>query len=640
MEIQPIVIGTAGHIDHGKSTLVRGLTGIDPDRLKEEQERGLTIDLGFAPLELPDGRLVGIVDVPGHEKFVRNMVAGATGIDLVVLVVAADDGVMPQTIEHLAIMEVLGVKQGLIALTKIDMVDAELVQLATDDVRETVRDTFLATAPLVRVSAVTGEGMDELRTLLFELAARTTPRSSEGVFRLPVQRVFSRKGFGTVVTGIPVAGEARVGDVLEVLPGGKRAKVRGLNAYKQTAELVRAGHSSAINFSDLDQRDVVRGSVVATPGFFQARTLLAARFQALRGGGHGSRTIKNRMQVRLHTGTADPPGEIVLLDREEILPGESGLVQLRLADPVVVAPGDRFVLRLLSPVVTLGGGVILEESRYRLKRFKNFVLEELTRQEDSLGDPRELLESVLVRGGKRLIPTDELAVAMKLPKREVEAMLAELSADGRALSPKASRWIHREVLDGARLLVSETMANWFASEAHRTRIDLLELRSRTRLDDDLLRVVLDLEAAAGTLELLPGGKVRARGRRVELPERLQAAASRMRAALVESGLKPPSAPELAELAGLASKEAALVLQHLVDDEEIVHIGGEFYVAAPALDDARAAVVANCEKNGNLVLPELRERLDSTRKYLIPILEFFDGQGLTLRQGGHRILKRR
>ena len=247
MDIQPIVIGTAGHIDHGKSTLVRALTGIDPDRLKEEKERGLTIDLGFAPLELPDGRLVGIVDVPGHERFIRNMVAGATGIDLVLLVVAADDGVMPQTREHLHIMELLGVGRGLIALTKIDMVESDLVDLAEEDVRDYVRGTFLDDAPLVRVSAKNGEGMDSLRDVLFSLAAGAEPRSKEGVFRMPIQRVFSKSGFGTVVTGIPVGGEARIGDVLEVLPAGMRGKVRGLNAYKRSTERVRAGHSSAIN---------------------------------------------------------------------------------------------------------------------------------------------------------------------------------------------------------------------------------------------------------------------------------------------------------------------------------------------------------------------------------------------------------
>ncbi|NOT32346.1 MAG: selenocysteine-specific translation elongation factor, partial [Planctomycetes bacterium] len=269
MEIQPIVIGTAGHIDHGKSTLVKALTGIDPDRLKEEQERGMTIDLGFARFDLPDGRRVGMVDVPGHERFIKNMVAGATGIDLVVLVVAADDGVMPQTREHLAIMQILGVARGLIALTKIDMVEPGLVELAAEDVLAAVRGTFLEGAPILPLSAHTGAGLEAFKQELFRLALATRPRSDEGVFRMPVQRVFSAKGFGTVLTGIPVSGTVALGDVLEVLPSGKRGKVRGIQAYQEAATRARAGHSTAINLADVSVEDVTRGNVLATPGFFR-----------------------------------------------------------------------------------------------------------------------------------------------------------------------------------------------------------------------------------------------------------------------------------------------------------------------------------------------------------------------------------
>ena len=311
MEIQPIVIGTAGHIDHGKSSLVRALTGVDPDRLKEEKARGLTIDLGFAPLELPDGRLVGIVDVPGHERFIRNMVAGASGIDLVVLVVAADDGVMPQTREHLSIMGLLGVGRGLLVLNKCDLVDEEMIELAELDVRETVAGTFLEGAPLFRLSATNGDGVEAFREALFAAAAEVEPRSAEGVFRMPVQRVFSSRGFGTVVTGIPVSGAVGVGDALEVLPGGLRGKARGLQAYKQKTERARAGHSTAINLSDVGQDEVQRGQVVATPGYFRAVRMLGARLTALP---DLERAVENRMRVRLHTGTAEVLGEVVLLD--------------------------------------------------------------------------------------------------------------------------------------------------------------------------------------------------------------------------------------------------------------------------------------------------------------------------------------
>ncbi|MCL4159014.1 UNVERIFIED_CONTAM: hypothetical protein GTU68_011548, partial [Idotea baltica] len=377
MEIQPIVIGTAGHIDHGKSTLVRALTGIDPDRLKEEKARGLTIDLGFAPLTLPDGRLVGIIDVPGHERFIKNMVAGASGIDLVVLVVAADDGVMPQTREHLSIMGLLGVKRGMIVLTKIDIVDEEMVELAEEDVRETVAGTFLEDAPIYRVSAISGEGFESFKGELFEAAGKVEPRAADGVFRMPIQRVFTSKGFGTVVTGIPLSGSVNVGDTLEILPGGMRGKVRGIQAYKQKADSARAGHSTAINISDVSHKEVKRGCVASAPGFYRAARLIGARLTMLP---HLDRPLQNRAAIRLHTGTIEAVGEVILLDAAELQPGDTGLVQIRLEEPVVCAPGDAFILRLASPLMSLGGGKILEESRFRLKRFKDFVIDGLDRQ--------------------------------------------------------------------------------------------------------------------------------------------------------------------------------------------------------------------------------------------------------------------
>ena len=636
MDIQPIVIGTAGHIDHGKSTLVRALTGIDPDRLKEEKERGLTIDLGFAPLELPDGRLVGIVDVPGHERFIRNMVAGATGIDLVLLVVAADDGVMPQTREHLHIMELLGVGRGLIALTKIDMVESDLVDLAEEDVRDCVRGTFLDDAPLVRVSAKNGEGMDSLRDVLFSLAAGAEPRSKEGVFRMPIRRVFSKSGFGTVVTGIPVGGEARIGDVLEVLPAGMRGKVRGLNAYKRSTERVRAGHSSAINFSDVDHHRVQRGDVVATPGFFAPQRMIAARFRALV---DLDRTVTNRMPVRLHTGTVDAPGEVILLDRDEIPPGESGIVQLRLQSPLICAPGDRFILRLLSPVVTLGGGAILEESRYRLKRFKSFVLAELAHQEESLASPAALLESLLARRGDELVASDELAVAIKRSLRETEELLQGLRDEARVVQPKPGRWMHVDRMESASRRVLQAMEAWFGEESHRRLMDVRELRSRTGFDAALLGVILDAAEEAGRIDQLPGGKVRPRGRESELPESFRNLAQDVGRRYADSRFKPPTPGEL--VTALAADEGDLrrALEHLVDVGELAHLGGELYLASSSIGEARNAIVENCTRHGHLEIPELRDQLGTTRKYLSPLLEYFDVQGLTIRQAGNRVLRR-
>ena len=638
MEIQPIVIGTAGHIDHGKSTLVRALTGTDPDRWEEEKARGMTIDLGFARFDLPSGRTVGIVDVPGHERFVRNMVAGATGIDLVLLVVAADDGVMPQTREHLAIMELVGVERGVVVLTKVDLVDPELADLSEEILRETLEGTFLEGAPLVRLSAVTGEGMEELRAVLAHEVEKTPPRSTEGIFRMPVQRVFSVRGFGTVLTGIPVSGSVEVGEMLEVLPLGQRGKVRGLQAYHDAVQVARAGHSTAINLSDIDHRRVTRGDVVATPGFFRPLKMVGGKLRAL---ADLERPIVNRMRVRVHTGTADALGELVLLDAQELGGGEEGLVQFRLSEPLVCAPGDRFVVRLASPVITLGGGVILEESRYRLKRFKAFVIDELERQASSLNSPLALLEAQLARHPDRWVPLDELAVILKRPRSETAALLAELEEKGKASSPgPGERWIHVDTLALCLDQVRDAIGRYFEEHPTRRKVDVRDLRSATTFDPALLAVLLDELAQRDELLLEPGGLVVPRGRRVVLDEATARLRERVLESLEGAGFQPPSASALAERLGVGAGELRAVLEHLVDEGEIVHLGGEAFIAAGPHGRAREEIIENCRRNGQLEIPELRDRLGTTRKYLIPLLEHFDASGLTVRRGAGRVLRRR
>ncbi|MAF67053.1 MAG: selenocysteine-specific translation elongation factor [Planctomycetes bacterium] len=638
MEIQPIVIGTAGHIDHGKSTLVRALTGIDPDRLKEEKERGLTIDLGFAPLELPDGRTVGIVDVPGHERFIKNMVAGASGIDLVVLVVAADDGVMPQTREHLAIMNMLGVSRGMIALTKIDMVEPDLAELAEEDVREAVAGTFLADAPLLGVSGVTGEGLEAFKEALFAAVDRCPARSIGGLFRMPVQRVFSSKGFGTILTGIPVDGVVRVGDALEVLPGGQRGRVRGLQAYRQKTEEARAGHSTAVNLSDVGQDEVRRGCVLATPGFFRAVRMVGARLRVL---DDLDRPFADRTAVRLHTGTAEVLGEAVLLDLPEVAPGGDALVQFRLEEPVVCAPGDPFIVRLASPSVTLGGGVILEESRYRLKRFKGFVLDELTRQEASLGSTRDLLEVSLSRLGEGLHLLADLAVGIKRPRAETAELLAAIAARGGAVSPDGGqKWIHAEALESGLEKLRAALAAWFERNELRDAIDVRDLRQEAGMEQGLLDALLEEEQARGGLKREAGGRVRLCGREIELDDDVRELWEAIGGCMEAGGFQPPTLDELAETCGVPLARVSEVVEMMVDRDELEHLGKGLFMNAACVGRAREEVIANCERNGALEIPELRDALKTTRRFLIPLLEYLDAQGLTLRQGGRRVLRRR
>ena len=636
MEIQPIVIGTAGHIDHGKSTLVQALTGTDPDRWAEEKARGMTIDLGFAGMDLPDGRRVGIVDVPGHERFIRNMVAGATGIDIVILVVAADDGVMPQTREHLAIMDMLGVKRGFVALTKVDAVDPEMAELAEEDVRETVEGTFLEDTPILHVSAIEGIGMDDLREHLMSMATLAEPRQSEGVFRMPVQRVFSARGFGTIVTGIPVTGSLKVGEVVEVLPSGQKGKVRGIQAYHEAADVARAGHSTALNITDIDHHLVNRGDVVATPGFFKPQTMVGARLKALHTLGI---SVANRMQVRVHTGTADAIGELVLLDAEELKAGEEGLVQFRMETPLVCAPGDPFVVRLASPALTLGGGVILEESRYRLKRFKTFIIDELERQASSLGSTSALLEAMLVRSPERWAALDELALGVKRPRAETEGLLSEMQTEAKVVDLGKSKWIHSETLGLCLVELSESLNGWFGENPLRARMDIRDLRARMKLDPALVGVLLEREAEEGRVVLSAGGFLALAGREVTLDPEVAQRREDVLTRLREARFQPPSPEELAVACSCSSDAIDTILKLGVDEGSVTHIGAELYLSGEVVEEARLAVIANCEKNGHLEIPELRDAIGTTRKFLIPILEQFDTEGLTLRQAGRRVLKK-
>ncbi|MEO0649080.1 MAG: selenocysteine-specific translation elongation factor [Planctomycetota bacterium] len=638
MEIQPVVVGTAGHIDHGKSSLVRALTGIEPDRLKEERERGLTIDLGFANFELPDGRRVGVVDVPGHERFVKNMVAGATGIDLVVLVVAADDGVMPQTREHLSIMQTLEVERGLVALTKCDAVDEDLIELAEADVAEAVAGTFLADAPVLRVSSVTGAGLEAFRDALFALCAATTPRSASGIFRMPIQRVFSVQGFGTVVTGIPVGGTVETGDELELLPQGRRVKVRGVQAYGRDASRARAGHSSALNVTDVDATRVRRGHVVAAPGVFRASRWISVRVEGAR---DLPRPVRDRTRVRFHAGTADPHGELVLLDVEELEPGGSALAQLRLAEPVVVAPGDRFVLRLLSPERTLGGGVVLEESEHRLKRFKRFVIDGLEEAEQALDSPTRRLASTLRRRGARGASVEELASDLQQPRAELEALIDAAREEGSIeLLPGGKRWIESgELGDGLERLQGAAAA-WYAEHPLRLDVDAAELRTRSQLDRPTLDPLLQVASERGVAELRGGGRLRFHGVLPHTPAPALGELEKLAAQLECGGLRPPSVEELSTQLGLSAKRVNSLLERLQDEGRAVAVGPGLWFARAAFDRALEAVEENCRRNGELAIPELREVLDTTRKWLIPLLEHLDATGVTMRQGAHRVLRAR
>ncbi len=638
-DIVSVVVGTAGHIDHGKSTLVKTLTGIDPDRLKEEQERGLTIDIGFARFDLPDGRTVGVVDVPGHERFVKNMVAGATGVDVVVLVVAADDGIMPQTREHLDILTLLGIEHGLVAVTKIDMVDPDLLEVVLLELQELLRGTFLEKAPVCPLSSVTKKGFPEFKEALATVVTGVRPRDASGAFRMPIQRVFSSKGHGTIVTGIPVSGTINVGDVVEILPLGATSKVRGIQAYQRDVDRSRAGHSSALNVAEIDYKLIQRGMAACAPGVYTAEHFLEARLQLLP---RRRKPLRDRTTLRVHLGTAEVLGECVLLEKKELLPGETGLCQLRLVEDVVIAPGDKFIARLHSPLETVGGGVILGASKHRLKAGKAFVIERLAEKEAALEDPDEGL-LVLVDEQEKPVRAEVLAKSAQRPKAELDAALARLKESGRILDVSGGKgqpaWVTLLRWEQARAKVQAVLRDQHHRKKLRLNVARLELKQLAGLEDSLLDAVLrSLEEEKRVITTGRTG-VRLAEHEVRLQGDDAAFAQDVVGIYEERGFLTPTKDELfEELLPKNAKRAEEVWSYLVEHGDLVQVSADILFARSKYEEAQKRLIESISRTGFLLSSAFKDELGTSRKYAIPLLEHFDAVGLTVREGDGRVLR--
>jgi selenocysteine-specific elongation factor len=636
-QIHRVIVGTAGHIDHGKSTLVTALTGIDPDRLAEEKARGMTIDLGFAPYVTRRGRKVGIIDVPGHERFVKNMVAGASSVDLFLLVVAADDGVMPQTREHVEILGLLGARQGIVVITKIDLVDADLRELAIGEIEQFLIGTPFEHAPRIGVSATTGEGMDALRDALDALIEATPPRGEDGVFRMPIQRVFSARGQGTVVTGVPVSGHIALGDVLEILPLGERGKVRAIQAYKEEREDAAAGHSTAINVSDVDYRSVTRGMVAATPGYFAPARRIEARLRYL---ASATVPLRHGADVRLHVGTAEVLARLVLLDERTALePGAEALVQFRLREPVVVAPGDRFLIRLASPMITLGGGVVVAQSAGGLVRSRARTAQATERKSTLLRDRVAYFEELMIERGVRPTALLDARAMLALPKEEADPLLGGLVTERRLRAIGRDKLLAGSVFDAAGRALVDRLAAFHAAHPLATADDALRLRTELRLEDALFDALLVDLVGRGEVEVEKGGRVRLRGAGPRLSPTQRALAERIDAELVAAGVAPPGGDELAARLGAPPADVAALLRMLAE-QKAVWKAGDFCFALSAIDRVigTLATVAR-EGTREIEIPQVRDALGTTRKYLIPLLESLDAAGITQRRGDKRYLVR-
>lgn len=634
------VVGTAGHVDHGKTALVRALTGVDTDRLPEEKRRGISIDLGFAELALPDGRRAAVVDVPGHERFVKNMVAGASGIDACLLVVACDEGVMPQTREHVEIASLLGVTRAVVALRKRDLVDEAWLELVREDMARLLAPTALAGAEMVPVSVVTDEGLERLRARLADLLDGAAGRQDRGFARLPVDRVFSVAGFGTVVTGTLTSGAIALEDRLELQPAGLPVRVRGLQVHGRPVPRARAGQRVAANLAGAERAAVRRGDVLATPGTLSAETLLAVRLFALAPGPAGSAraALKHGQRLHVHVGTAEAVGRLHLLEGEELAAGGSAFAELRLERPVAAARGDRFIVRSYSPVTTVGGGVVLDTGRRRRRRDPQALaaLAVLER-----GQPAEV---VLASAPAAVpVPAAELARRSGLPPGEAEAAVRELLARGAlaqvggagdaALLLSARGW------EELRHRVLARVADYHARHPLRPGMPREELRraAMEACDARAAAAVVERLAQAGELRL-DGDRVALPGFAPRLPPELAAAAERLQAALAAAGVAPPSAAEALAAAGFPADEAvrAEVLAHLLDRGAVVRVG-EFCYAAEAMARVTDAVRSYLRAHGTMTVAELRDLLGVTRKHAVPLAEYLDASRVTRRAGDVRRL---
>jgi selenocysteine-specific elongation factor len=627
-----VIVGTAGHIDHGKSTLVESLTGTNPDRLEEEKRRGITIDLGFAFLDLPGARL-GFVDVPGHERFVRNMLAGVGGIDLVLLVIAADESIKPQTREHFDICRLLGIPRGIVALTKADLVDADVIGLVKLEIEEFARGSFLEAAPIVPVSARTGAGLDALKQELALAAQEVPAKDASRHFRLPIDRAFAMKGFGTVVTGTLVCGVVKTEDEVELYPPRKKVRVRGLHSGGKFVASAVAGQRTAVNLAGAGREEIQRGMVLAPAGIFEPTTRLDARFVLL----GSARPLKNRVRVHFHQGTAEAIADVILLGRDELAPGGTALAQLQLDQPVLLLPGDRFILRQFSPVVTIGGGLVLDARAPRHRR----------------NDPA--------------VPAF-LATLERGSREEILAALAEAAPQGLTLAQIVARtgWTEPEARDAAKKLLETRRLRWISEQPPA----VASAKSVAACADVIRRAVEDFHRANPLLPGIPKQELRARagkarmeifltalddlvkakavsaagdlvqraGREIALAPEEARAKELIEHEFAAAGLTVPSFKTVLEKLPVEPGRAQKILQILLREKALVKVTEELIFHATAVVRLRELLAKYRKERGErLPIPVFKELTGITRKYAIPLLEYLDRERVTRRVGDERVI---
>jgi len=628
-----ITLGTAGHIDHGKTALIKCLTGCDTDHLKAEKERGMSIDLGFAPCTV-SGLEVGIVDVPGHENFIKTMVAGASGIDGAIFVIAADDGVMPQTREHLDILTLLGVKYGIVALTKVDCVDSQRVQIVIAEIKDFLIGTFLQDAPILPVSGISGQGFGDFYEALKELIDKIEPKRTDGVFRLPVERTFSVKGYGTVVTGIPVAGSAKIGDQVTLFPQGVKGRIKAIQVYKQNSEISLVGQCAAINVPRWEYNSIERGNVVTDGEYFSPQQWYLCKLHIL---AHIKAPLKYGTKIKFHTGTSEIVATVYLLKGKNVSAGEECLIQVRLDEPVVAGPRDRFILRTLSPVKTIGGGMIVEALEGKLRRSNPKAVEDAEERARAAASEKDFVEYCIKSAEAFAATESELSIRVKIRQEPLNKILSELTEEEKIFDLGSKYFIHRDTSDSVQQQMLKIAGDFHHDNPESPGLSVVQFSEASKLRKNIFESLLNL--------LLSEGKLVERKHRLALPEHREAFSEDEHNLLqsVESlyrnrPFNPPKFEEVTQRVKTNGDKVQKILQILIEQERLVRVEKDLLFHSEAVEKARQLLISFIKKEGQLESVKFKYLIDTSRKFAIPLLDYFDRIGLTRRAGYTRYLK--
>jgi len=646
-QTEQVIIGTAGHIDHGKTALVKALTGIDADTLAEEKRRGITIELGFVFMDAPgfDKQIV-FIDVPGHERLIKTMVAGASNIDAALLVIAANEGINAQTLEHLDILQLLGIESGIIALTKTDLVDAEQVHVVSGEIRQFVTGTFLQDAPVICVSSVTGAGVNEIRSALLSVARNAGARRDSGVFRMPIDRVFTMPGFGTVIAGTILSGRVGVGDRVEIFPDGIMGRVRTIQVHNQDTQESHIGRRTAINLPDIKKDALRRGQCAAAAGSLAPTNRLDARLHLLASYG---KELKNRARLRLHIGTDEVISRLALLERDRLLPGETALVQFVMESPIVALPKDRFVVRNFSPPKTIGGGVILDAKPEPHKRFDAETVQALKSLEGS--SINEVVEQMFAKS--RFIPQSPTEVALSIGESECEVAkavkalhetgklvrIASGVAERSTRTPDAGRYMHDKFYQDLAQKFLNAVEAYFGKYPYRLLMPLADLQSQfvSLADRQVFEAIVRDLCGKGTI-CEKDAKLGLAGRQIRLKPGEQELADRIEETFREAGFAAPLEEDVREEARVAPQTFENIVNGLIDQGSLVRLNEKVTYHRDCLQRAQGIVTEYIRKGKGITVAELRDELGVSRKYALAILEHFDKIGLTRREGDGHVMR--